>query len=204
VDAYHRPSIVVSLDWNRGRGSARSIPDFTINQALEDCAGLLEGFGGHSLAAGFTIHRENLAAFRGRFEEIVRSSLTDENYLPALFVDGEVSLEDLSLDLMREMKRLEPYGLGNPEPTFVCKGLEVMKYPRRVGENGDHLKIRVRQKGKIVDAIGFGMGEYYGDIEDSAQPVDLAFCPTVNTYQGNSTLQLRIKDLHLASSKNWP
>jgi single-stranded-DNA-specific exonuclease len=201
VDAYHRPSIIISLNGDRGRGSARSIPEFPINQVLEDCAGLLEGFGGHSLAAGFTIHRENLAAFRGRFEEIVRSSLTDENYLPALFVDGEVSLEDLSLDLMREMKRLEPYGLGNPEPTLACKGLQVMKYPRRVGENGDHLKIKVRQKGKILEAIGFGMGEYYGDLENSAHPIDLAFCPTVNTYQGNPSLQLRIKDLQFTPSQ---
>ncbi len=201
VDAYHRPSIIISLDGDRGRGSARSIPEFPINQALEDCRGLLEGFGGHSLAAGFAIRRENLAAFRERFEEIVRSSLTDDNYLPTLFVDGEVSLEDLSLNLMREMKRLEPYGLGNPEPTLACKGLQVMKYPRRVGENGDHLKIRVRQKGKILEAIGFGMGDLYGDLENSAQPIDLAFCPTVNTYQGNPSLQLRIKDLQLAPSQ---
>ena len=193
VEAYHRPVVIVALGGEKGRGSARSIPAFPVNQALEKCAPLLEGFGGHSQAAGFTISREKVPAFFERFQEEAEALLSEEDFLSPVALDGEVSLEDLSFKLVTEMKALEPYGLGNPEPILASRGLEVMKYPRRVGER--HLKMRVRNRGKVLEAIGFGMGELCEELQGRLPRVDLAFSPFINVYQGNQSLQLRIKDL---------
>ncbi|MDH7499184.1 MAG: single-stranded-DNA-specific exonuclease RecJ [candidate division NC10 bacterium] len=200
VDAYHRPAVVISLRGGKGRGSARSIPAFPMKRALEQCADLLEGFGGHSLAAGFTIDQEAVPSFVERFQEVADSSLSDEEFLPTLTLDGEVSLGDLSLDLAMQMKRMEPYGVGNPEPTLACRGLQVMKYPRWVGENGEHVKLKVRKDGKVMEAIGFGLGHLHRELEGSPPLIDLAFCPLINTYGGNPILQLRIKDLQFPPS----
>jgi single-stranded-DNA-specific exonuclease len=200
VDAYYRPAAIISLLGDKGRGSARSIPGFPVNRALEECADLLEGFGGHSLAAGFTIDRRSIPAFAQRLQEIANSLLPEENLAPTLTLDGEVTLSDLSPDLVMQMKRLEPYGLGNPEPTLACRGLQVMKYPRSVGEKGEHLKFKVRKDGRVMEAIGFGMGHLHDRLEGAASLIDLAFCPIINTYQGNPCLQLRIKDLQFPSS----
>jgi len=204
VEAFYRPVVIISLMGEKGRGSARSIPGFPINQALENCADLLEGFGGHALAAGFTIDPGAVPSFAERFQEVADGSLSEEDCLPILPIDGEISLADLSLELVMQMKRMEPYGLANPEPVLVSFGLQVMKYPRRVGENGEHLKMKVRGGGKVVEAIGFGMGQIYQELSDRTSLVDLAFCPAINTFQGNQTLQLRVKDLAIQDSQNFP
>jgi len=195
VETYYRPAAIISLIGGMGRGSARSIPGFPIHRALEECSDLLEGFGGHSFAAGFTIDKEAVPSFVERFQEVADSSLSEEDFLPALSIDGEVSLGDLSVELVMQMKEMEPYGVGNPEPTLACQGLQVMKYPRCVGENGEHVKLKVRRDGKVMEAIGFGMGHLQGELEGSPTLIDLAFCPAINTYRGKASLQLRIKDL---------
>ena len=195
VDAYHRPVAIIALRGDKGRGSARSIPGFPINQVLERCAPLLEGFGGHPLAAGFTILRDKVPAFSERFQAEAETLLSEEDFIPKLGIDGEVSLGDLSLRLITEMKMLEPYGLGNPEPVLAARGLQVMQYPRKVGN--DHLKMKVRGQGKVMETIGFGMGRLLEELQGFSGRIDLAFCPGMNTYQGNQNLQLRIKDLVL-------
>jgi single-stranded-DNA-specific exonuclease len=201
VDTYHRPAAIIALRGDRGRGSARSIPGFAINRVLERCAPLLEGFGGHPLAAGFTILRDKVPAFSERFQEEEEALLSEEDFIPKLTIDGEVSLDDLSLRLITEMKMLEPYGLGNPEPVLAARGLQVMQHPRKVGN--DHLKIKVRGQGKVMEAIGFGMGQILEELQGVTPRIDLAFCPGINTYRGNQDLQLRIKDLVLLPHQNF-
>jgi single-stranded-DNA-specific exonuclease len=193
VDTYHRPAAIIALRGERGRGSARSIPGFPINRVLEKCSHLLEGFGGHPLAAGFSIQREKVPAFAERFQAEAAVLLSEEDFVPELAIDGEVSLGEVSWRLASELKMLEPYGLGNPEPVLAAHGLQVMQYPRRVGN--DHLKIKVRDQGKVVDAIGFGMGNILEELLELRGRIDLAFCLGINTYRGYQDLQLRIKDL---------
>jgi single-stranded-DNA-specific exonuclease len=193
VDTYHRPAAIIALRGDRGRGSARSIPGFPVNRVLERCAPLLEGFGGHPLAAGFTIRRDKVPAFSERFREEAETLLSEEDFIPKLAIDGEVSLGDLSLSLIAELKMLEPYGLGNPEPVLAARDLQVMQYPRKVGN--DHLKMKVRGQGKVMEAIGFGMGKILEELQGLSGRIDLAFCPTINSYRGTQDVQLRIKDL---------
>jgi single-stranded-DNA-specific exonuclease len=180
VDTYHRPAAIIALRGDRGRGSVRSIPGFPVNRVLERCAHLLEGFGGHPLAAGFTILRENVSAFSELFQAEAGALLGEENFIPELAIDGEVSLGELSLKLAAELKMLEPYGLGNPEPVLAARDLQVMQYPRRVGN--DHLKMKVRGRGKVMEAIGFGMGRLLEDLQGFSGGIDLAFCAGINIY----------------------
>ena len=193
VDTYHRPAAIIALRGDRGRGSVRSIPGFPVNRVLERCAHLLEGFGGHPLAAGFTIQRENVSVFSELFQAEAEALWGEENFTPELAIDGEFSLGELSLQLAAELKMLEPYGLGNPEPVLAARDLQVMQYPRKVGN--DHLKMRVRGQGKVMEAIGFGMGKILEELQGFSGRIDLAFCPTINSYRGTQEVQLRIKDL---------
>ncbi|MBS0157218.1 MAG: single-stranded-DNA-specific exonuclease RecJ [Nitrospira sp.] len=197
VDRFHRPSIVIAVDDKGiGKGSARTIDGFDLYQGLSECRDLLDAFGGHPSAAGLTIKESRIAEFRQRFSEVVVGWATTARRVPTLHVDAEVNLTDVNLDLIQELEALHPFGAGNPEPTLAVRGLDVVE-ARVVGEK--HLKLRVRQgRSFIFDSIGFRMGSFEGLGLRAGRPVDLAFSPERNHWNGYDRVQLRIKALRMS------
>lgn len=193
VERHHRPAVVLHVD-ERGvaKGSVRSIPGFDVYQALAECRDLLEAFGGHPGAAGLTVREDRLPAFRERFQAVAAGHETARQD-PTLRVDAEVQLTEVNLGLIRELDALHPFGAGNPEPTLAVRKLKVLD-ARVVGSG--HLKLMVRQGNSFPFAsIGFRMGSLTerGLLKDT--PVDLAFVPEVNRWNGMEQIQLRILDV---------
>ena len=193
VERYGRPAVLIALDGEGlGRGSARSTPGFHLQQGLQACAEQLVQFGGHKQAAGLTIRKNEIPAFREKLSGVVLTTSSQKGFRSTLAVDAVVELEDLTFPLIRELERLRPHGIGNPEPTFVVQEAMVFS-PRVVGNN--HLKFKVRKHGtRTFDAIGFRMGNL-ADRVGNGQRVNLAFTPEVQEWRGEQRLQLRIKDL---------
>jgi single-stranded-DNA-specific exonuclease len=153
----------------------------------------VEAFGGHPSAAGVTIRESRLDEFRARFCDVVAGWASDAAKIPTLHVDAELRLDEVTLQLIREIGALHPFGAGNPEPTFAVTRLEVMD-ARTVGEK--HLKMTVRQGGSLpFDSIGFGMKSLVERGIPFRVPVDLAFTPELNHWNGYDRIQLRIRDV---------
>ncbi len=201
VERYNRPAALIATMGPSARGSVRSACGFHVADALQRCADLLTHHGGHRAAGGFSLATEHIEAFRARFLAVATETIADEALEPSLDVDAEVGLDDLDLNLVDWLARLAPHGLGNPEPLFATRRVQVMRYARKVGRN--HLKIRVREPGgdgRVIDAIGFNLGEFAEQLEASQAPrIDIAYVPERNTWNGRDSLQLRIRDLrHLS------
>jgi single-stranded-DNA-specific exonuclease len=187
----YRPAFIFSLEGDNARGSARSIPCFDLYGGLTTCRDILIAFGGHAQAAGLRLHIRDLPLFEERMNSIVRDSVKDEDLIPALEIDAEVGLSGVTGSLIRDLSMLEPLGCGNPEPLLGSRNLEVLN-PRVVGNN--HMKMRLRQGAFSIDAVGFDMGRLVGSI-DPLSPVDAAFTPTINIWNGGRYLQLGLKAL---------
>ncbi|HTX53706.1 MAG TPA: single-stranded-DNA-specific exonuclease RecJ [Candidatus Baltobacteraceae bacterium] len=201
VERYNRPAALIATMGAAARGSVRSACGFHVADALQRCADLLTHHGGHRAAGGFSLGADRIDAFRTRFLQVAAETIADEALEPSLDIDAEVELDRLDLSLVDWLARLSPHGLGNPEPLLATRHVQVMRYPRKVGRN--HLKIRVREPGgdgRVVDAIGFNLGEYAERLEAAQAPrIDLAYVPERNTWNGRDSLQLRIRDLHSVS-----
>ena len=194
VERFQRPAIVMAIN-ERGiaKGSARTTGGFDLYQGLASCREMLEAFGGHPSAAGVTIHESRIDEFRARFSEVVDEWTHEGAKVPTLHVDAEVRLDEVNLQLIQEIGSLHPFGAGNPEPTFAVTRLEVMD-SRTVGEK--HLKMTVRQGPSLpFDSIGFGMKSLLDRGIPSHTPVDLAFTPELNHWNGRDRIQLRIRDV---------
>jgi single-stranded-DNA-specific exonuclease len=193
VEEFYRPTAMVCIQDGVGKGSARSIPGFDLYSGLAACSDLLLGFGGHKYAAGFTIAKENIPRLRERLSSIVLAQMGAQGFVRTLSVDGAVALEDLTIDLVRELERLSPFGQGNPEPRLGCRGLGVVS-SRIVGNN--HLKLRLRQdKGATLGAIAFNRGALLGkQVKDGAR-LAAVFTPRLNAWNGATTVELDIKDI---------
>lgn len=194
VEEFYKPTVLIALRDGMGKGSARSIPAFHLYGGLERCSDLLVGFGGHKYAAGLSIKAENIEAFHQRFEDIVANALTAEDFRPFIRIDDELSLDELDWDLYGELSSLSPFGAGNPEPVLQARNLEVL-YPKMVGKN--HIKMKLRQQGFAMPAIGFNMGEIYQSLAMEKVYLDAAFSLEANEWQGERSLQLNIKDIHI-------
>ena len=192
------PTFMICVHDGKGKGSCRSYGGFNLFEALEESADLLESFGGHELAAGFTIKAENIPAFRRRMNQAVRQALAGEEAVTVLSVDAEVgSAALLTQENVEDLGRLEPYGAGNPRPTFSLSGALVTSLTAVGG--GRHLKFRVNRDGRTLDAIFFSatpqdVGVAQGD------RVDVAFYPQINEFRGQRTVQLLVTDLRPALS----
>ncbi len=193
VEKYYRPTIMISIEDNIGKGSARSISGFDIYLALKQCEDLLLGFGGHKYAAGLTIEKDKIKLFRERFNEIASQQLDEELLSPKLRIEAEIRLSEINSRLYKFLKILAPFGPQNMRPVFLSKNLQVVGTPVIVGNN--HLKFKVRQNGIVFDAIGFNLGDLIYRIEPGASNLDMAYVIEENTYLGRTTLQLRVKDL---------
>ncbi|HET7909785.1 MAG TPA: single-stranded-DNA-specific exonuclease RecJ [Nitrospira sp.] len=197
VERFHRPTVVIAIDERGvGKGSARTVPGFDLYNGLAACEDLLDAFGGHPSAAGVTVQESHLDDFRERFSAVVAEWTRGDAAVPTLHVDAEVQLSEVTAKLIREIGAFHPFGAGNPEPTFAVKGLEVMA-SRTVGEK--HLKMTVRQgRSMPFDSIGFGMRSLIDRGIPARAPVDLAFLPELNRWNGYDRIQLRIRDLRIS------
>ncbi len=195
VDRYYRPVVMISVRDGVGKGSCRSIPGFDIYRALEGCADLLVQFGGHQLAAGLTIEAANIDKLRERLNALAAEALTAEDYRPVLNIDSRVALAEIDAALLEQLACLAPYGQGNPNPAFVCEQLTVTGV-RPVGQEGRHLKLRVRQERANSDVIGWDMGGLADRLAGEAT-IDLAFAPEFNDWQGQRNIQLKAHDVHV-------
>ncbi len=191
---FYRPVIVLSIDGGIAKGSGRSIPPFDLYDGLTECKDLLTRFGGHKQAAGLSLPSADVEHFRALFCSKVRERLSEEDFMPVLLIDGAVSISDMSIGLVDELARMEPFGYSNVEPVFGSRGLEVLQ-PRIVGNN--HLKMQLRQRGRKMDSIGFDFGSMLGSVEESGI-IDAAFVPTINEWDGARFLQLNLKAIRPA------
>jgi single-stranded-DNA-specific exonuclease len=194
MERFHRPTVVIAVDGQGiGKGSARTVPGFNLYEALASCRDLLTAFGGHPSAAGLTLREDRLPEFADRFSSLAGAWARETQAVPTLQVDSEVRLDEVTLKLMQEIDALHPFGAGNPEPTFAVRGLEIMN-ARIVGEK--HLKMTLRQGRSIpFDGIGFGMKSLEDQGLSLRTPVDVAFTPELNHWNGYDRIQLRIRDL---------
>jgi single-stranded-DNA-specific exonuclease len=201
VDRFQRPAIVMAINGQgMAKGSARTTGGFDLYRGLASCREMLEAFGGHPSAAGVTIHESRIDEFRAKFSNVVAGWTHDGGKVPTLNVDAEVRLNEVTLRLIQEIGSLHPFGAGNPEPTFAVTHLEVMD-SRTVGEK--HLKMTVRQGTSLpFDSIGFGMKSLLEWGIPSRVPVDLAFTPELNSWNGHDRIQLRIRDVRRSGVAN--
>jgi single-stranded-DNA-specific exonuclease len=193
VEKYYRPTVLISVQKGMGKGSARSINGFDLYQALQECESSLAGYGGHKYAAGLSIPMENIDAFRARFEQVAKGRLTPEMLTPRLMIDGEIRLPEIDSRFMRFLDALAPYGPQNMRPVFVARELRVVGTPQIVGNN--HLRFYVTQNDKKLDCIGFNLGDLLPRLRQGRADVEMAFLVEENTWQGRTTIQLRVKDI---------
>jgi single-stranded-DNA-specific exonuclease len=194
VEAVCRPTILVALDGDVGKGSGRSIPAFDLHAALGQCRDLLMRFGGHRAAAGITIGRAQLEEFSSRFVAVAAARLTPHDMEPALKLDMELPLSGATLELESYLKHFEPFGVGNAAPVFYARGARLENAPRTVGRDRAHLKLRLEQDGASLDAIGFGLGWMCPELEAGAV-VDVAFRLERDEWNGEPRLQARLADV---------
>jgi single-stranded-DNA-specific exonuclease len=201
VDKYYKPSIMMATVDGVAKGSARSIAGFDIFEALRQCEDTIIQFGGHKYAAGLTVDIGRVDEFRKAFHDAVRSLMTDELRTRKIRVDVEISLRELTPRFMRILKEFAPFGPDNLKPTFLARHLEVVGTPRIVGKN--HLRLKLRQDGKLIDAIGFGLGDFLPLVSSKTKELECVFTVDENSWispsgerVGNGLPQLKIKDLH--------
>ena len=194
VDTYYRPAVVGHLDGEFARASCRSIPEFHITGALDQCSYLLVRHGGHALAAGFTVHRDNVEELMRRLSEIAARELSALDLRPILHADHEIPLEKLRSEyvenLLRHLDQLQPTGQGNPEAVFVSRDLEVVR-AWNVGAEKQHLRLSVRAGSITFDGIAFRQGYRLADMP---RRIDLLYGFELNEYNGRVSLQLNVRD----------
>ena len=195
VERFQRPTVLVALDGERGRGSGRSLAGLDLNRLLGRCSDLLDGYGGHAFAAGLSVQRDRLPELRARIEKIATEELSADHWVPRVPVDAEVKIGECHLDLVEWLERLSPHGLDNSEPLFVSRGVTVMQSSAVGG--GKHLRLTVRDATGTAEAIGFGLGARSGEVGRS-KVVDLAFVPVRNEWMGETRLQLKVKGVRVS------
>jgi single-stranded-DNA-specific exonuclease len=187
---FYRPTVIVGGEGAEWRGSGRSIEGFDLAEALRSCDDLLIRHGGHAMAAGLTIHPDQLEQLRIRLNELARRTLKPEKLQPLLKLDGEVALPDLTLDCLRELERLGPFGQGNPAVQLAARGLRHQRPPQRLGKDKQHLKMWPTNDGTTCEAVWWNCG----DKPPPESPFDLAFTPQINAFNGRTTVQLKVLD----------
>lgn len=191
LENFHRPVFVITVRNGIGKGSCRSIPAFNIYEALAANSDLLLQFGGHKMAAGFSIKKENIPLFRKRMNHLAAGILRPEDFIPVLNVEDTLSLDELSLDFIQSLDLLEPCGCDNPKPLFSTKGAFV-ETSRHIGQEGRHFKCQLSRNNDLIDVICWGTGAespcQAGDV------IDLVYEPEIHEWYGRH-VQLICKDI---------
>lgn len=195
-EEFYKPSIVLTSSNGLASGSARSVPGFDIYSAIDACRDLLENFGGHRYAAGLSMREENVPVFTERFEQYVSANITEEQTSPQIDIDALIDFKDITPKFFNVLKQFGPFGPGNMKPVFATK--KVMDYgsSRLVGKEQEHLRLELVDSSSenVMNGIAFGMYEFNDHLK-SMKPLDICYTLEENTFNGNTTIQLMIKDI---------
>ena len=197
VEAYYKPTVVLTKSNGFVTGSARSVAGFDLYEAIESCAELLENFGGHVYAAGLTLKEENVPEFARRMDAFIAGKITSEMLIPIVDVDATLDFAQITPKFSRILKQFQPFGPGNNNPIFVTENVYDAGSGRKVGAGGMHLKLDLIQESQPyhqIPAIAFNMADYYDYIREG-NPIDICYAIVENYYRGNSSIQLRIRDM---------
>jgi single-stranded-DNA-specific exonuclease len=197
VEKYYRPTIMLTTVDGVAKGSARSIANFNIYEALEKCKDVLIHFGGHKAAAGLAVEIDKIDEFKERFGQVVRESMTLEDLFPEIHIDSPLKFSEITPKFLRIIDQFAPFGPGNMRPIFLSEGVEIAGNPRIIGNN--HLLTSLKQTGsdKVFDAIGFNMGEYYDLIKGNHHQINIVYTIDKTVRDGRTFPQLRFKDLRV-------
>jgi len=194
VDRFYRPTVMISMDGDEGRGSCRSIRNFNLVNALSECSDFLKRYGGHKNAAGLTIDKMSLNGFKEKINLIANERISDENLIPSIKIDTEIPISSLSKDLLEDLDSLGPFGFGNPRPVFSSQNLSIRNVPQVLRRST--LKMWVTDGNITAEAIGFNMADSLPS-DPLKQRIDLAYSCDLNTYKGITSIKLQIKDMRV-------
>lgn len=197
IETYYRPTVILTESNGFATGSARSVQGYDLYQAIEACSDLLESFGGHMFAAGLTLKKENIRPFIERFEQYVNKTITEDQLVPRVFIDTELSFSEINEEFFRVMSQFQPFGPENMSPLFVSRNVFDTGSGRMVGSSGEHLKLELCQESsatKSVPAIGFNLANHFEYIK-ARKPFDICYSLEMNEFRGNKNLQLNIRDI---------
>ncbi|MBR6017700.1 MAG: single-stranded-DNA-specific exonuclease RecJ [Paludibacteraceae bacterium] len=198
TEVYYRPTIVLTSEEDAGEitGSARSVSDFDIYQAIDSCSDLLTNFGGHRFAAGLSMMPENLPEFRRRFEAYVAAHIRPEQMRPTVDVEAEIAFDEITPEFFNLLRHLEPFGPGNPRPVFVTRNVINNRGTRRVGRTGEHLRLDLTDRTAAISGIAFGEGDKALYLQNG-NPIDLCYELEENTFNHMTSIQLRPVEIRL-------
>ena len=197
VEAFFKPTIVLTKSNGFVSGSARSVPGFDLYEAIESCSDLLENFGGHLYAAGMTLREDNLPAFCERIEKFIAGKIVPQMQVPVVNIDAKISFSQITPKFLRILKQFQPFGPENATPVFLTENVYDNGNGRKVGAEGGHLKLELIEEnnpGRHISAIGFNMSGSFDYIK-AGNPCDICYSIVENYYRGNSNMQLRIRDI---------
>ena len=197
VEAYYKPTVVLTKSNGFVTGSARSVQGFDLYSSIESCADLLENFGGHVYAAGLTMKEENLPEFCRRMNQFVSGNITREELTPVIEIDSRLDFSQITPKFTRILKQFQPFGPGNANPVFLTEDVYDAGNGRKVGAGGVHMKLDLMQESqpyRQIAAIAFNMSEFHDYIK-AGNPIDICYSIVENFYRGSSTIQLRLKDM---------
>lgn len=194
IEKYYRPTIILTESNDKITGSARSVHGFDLYEAIEACGDLLDKFGGHRHAAGLTLDHENLDAFIQRFEEVVSARVTDEMKSPVIDIDAEIQLDTITPKFLNILKQMAPFGPENLNPVFEAHHLHIAHSLSAFKDR--HIRFFVKQENtsNVLAVVGFDMAKHYESLV-SGKPFSMAFTVEENVFNGNTSIQLKIKDL---------
>lgn len=195
MEKFNRPTILISIKDGIGKGSARSIASFDIYHALKGMEDVLENFGGHKYAAGLTVKQEKIDELKSKMQKYSEDAISSEDLIPTLDIQSELSLKEFDASFLKWLKSFAPYGPYNMRPVFVSRDVEVVGDVHVVGNN--HLKFKVKDDGIVIDAIAFNFADMRDRMRPSRQHIDTAYVIEENTWNGRTTIQMRIKDINL-------
>jgi len=204
TEYYYRPTVVLTESNGLATGSARSVGEFDLYEAIGKCSDLLESYGGHMYAAGLSMKLENVAEFSRRFEQVVRNSITEEQLKQTIEIDAKISLSDLSPKFLRLLNQFEPYGPHNMMPTFLTENVFDSGSSRLVGKNNEHLKLDLMEANRstsVFSGIAFSQSGHIEMIKKS-EPFDICYSVTENEYRGKTYMQLNVRDIKSRHDEN--
>lgn len=191
TDLYFKPSILICFEEDTGKGSGRSIPGFDLHEALMNCNTYLEKFGGHAMAVGVSLKKENFEKFKGEFEKYAQNSNICD-IIPIIKIDEEITLEDINIKAVEELNMLEPFGEANKMPLFMYKNLKIQSI--RTLSEGKHIKLTLQDNHFIMDSIGFNLGHLAEEYQ-IGDKVDVVGSLEINRFNGRESVQINLKDL---------
>lgn len=201
AELYFKPSVVLTYSNGFATGSSRSVRGFDVYSAIKSCRDLLENFGGHTNAVGLTLREENIPEFRRRFTEYVEEHIHDTQVTPSIDVDCEITFDQINNEFLRCLRFFNPFGPENPKPVFVTRNVRDFGTSKLVGRNEEHIKLELvdNHSKRVMNAIAFGMAEYFEKIKAGAQ-FDICYTIEETRHRNSSSIQLQVKGIHVSDT----